>query len=84
MKKNINEDIIIATGKSYKLSNIVKLIFEQYDMNWKKNITFSRTLFRPGENKIMKANISKLKKLKINPKINLPEIINFLCNNDYS
>ena len=84
MKKNINEDIIIATGKSYKLSNIVKLIFEQYDMNWKKNITFSRTLFRQGENKKMKANISKLKKLKINPKINLPEIINFLCNNDYS
>tara|TARA_B100000989_G_scaffold143982_1_gene107280 strand:- start:1902 stop:2846 length:945 start_codon:yes stop_codon:yes gene_type:complete len=84
MKKNINEDIIIATGKSYKLSNIVKLIFEQYNMNWKKSVIFSRTLFRPGENKIMKANISKLKKLKISPKINLPEFINFLCNNDYT
>ena len=45
---------------------------------------FSIKTLVEGENKIMKANISKLKKLKISPKINLPEFINFLCNNDYT
>ena len=39
--KNFNEDIVIATGKSQKLSNIVKDIFKKFDLDWKEHVKFS-------------------------------------------
>ena len=82
MKKNFNEDIVIATGKSQKLSNVVKAIFKKFNLHWKKYVKFSNKLARPHENKYVYADISKLKKLKMNPKITLPKIIGFLKQND--
>lgn len=84
MKKNFNEDIVIATGKSQKLSNVVKAIFEKFNLDWKKYVKFSNKLARPNENKYVYADISKLKKLKMNPKIKIPQIIGFLKQNDFN
>ena len=75
------EDYIIATGKSYKLKNVVKKIFEFYDLNWKKYVVTDKKLSRPSENKIIYANITKIEKLNLKPKKNLPYIIKELCKN---
>lgn len=84
MKKNFNEDIIIATGQSQKLKNIVKDIFKKFNLDWKEHVKFSNKLVRPNENKYVYADISKLKKLKMVPKFNLPQIIDFLKQNDFN
>ena len=82
MKKNFNDDIIIATGKSEKLSIIVKDIFKKFNLDWKKHVKFSNKLARPNESKYVYADISKLKKLKMAPKLTVPQIIDFLTQND--
>ena len=70
MKKNFNDDIIIATGKSEKLSNIVKDIFKKFNLDWKEHVKFSNKLARLHESKYVYADISKLKKFKDGSKIN--------------
>ena len=51
------------------------MIFKEYNLNWKNFVVLSKKLQRPNENKIIFANINKIKKLNIYPKIFLPEII---------
>ena len=84
MKRNFNEDIVIATGKSQKLSIIVKDIFKKFNLDWKEFVKYSKKLARPNENKYVCADISKLKKLKMAPKCTLPQIIDFLIQNDFN
>ena len=84
MRKNFNEDIVIATGKSQKLSNIVKDIFKRFNLDWREYVKFSNKLARPYENKYVYADVSKLKKLKMAPKHTLPQIIDFLTKNDFN
>jgi GDPmannose 4,6-dehydratase len=84
MRKNFNEDIVIATGKSQKLSNIVKDIFKKFNLDWKEYVKFSNKLARSNENKYVYADVSKLKKLKMAPKYTLPQIIDFLTKNDFN
>ena len=79
INKNFYQDYIIATGKSYKLKTIVKKIFQFHGLNWTKYVQIDKELTRPSENKIISADISKLKKLNLKPSNSLNFIINKLC-----
>ena len=84
MKKNFNEDIVIASGKSQKLRVIVKDIFKKFNLDYKEFVKYSNKLARPNENKYVYADISKLKKLKMAPKFTFRQIIDFLIQNDFN
>ncbi len=56
------EDLIIATGKTYKLKFLINQIFKYYDLNWKKNVKIKKSLLRKYESKVNRADNRKLKK----------------------
>jgi len=75
MMKKIISDYVIATGKSVKLKDLVIMIFKSYNLNWKNHVKISKKFKRIGENQNVYADISKLKNMKISPKIFISEII---------
>ena len=56
------EDLIIATGKTYKLKFLINQIFKYYGLNWKKNIKIKKSLLRKYESKVNRADNRRLKK----------------------
>lgn len=69
------DDFIIATGISYSLEDFVKCIFEDLDLDWKKYVRQSESLFRPNELLISIADPSKAEqKLNWYAKKKMPEV----------
>ena len=66
-------DLIISSGKSYLLENMIKFIFEIKKLNYKNFITIDKNLFRKNEQLIvatdMKNTINRLKLFNWKPKI---------------
>ena len=80
-QKNI-EDIIIATGKSYKLKDLINKIFKYYNLNWLDHIQVDKALVRKNDAIIRKANNNKIKKkMSWEPKNDASQIILKLIKN---
>ena len=76
------EDLIIATGFTIKLKNVIKKIFENYKLDWKKHIKIEPDLLRKSDAKVRKANNSRIKnKFKWSPKYKPNEFVNNLIKN---
>jgi GDPmannose 4,6-dehydratase len=76
------EDLIIATGKTISLKEIISYIFKKYNLNWKKYIKTSSKNFRKDEIMESYADISRLKKiLKWKPVSDYKKILNRMYNN---
>ena len=73
------EDYIIATGHSNTLEEFVNETFNQLNLNWKEHVAIDKSLFRPSDLKVGKADTSKAEKL-LNWKANvqLNELISIL------
>ena len=63
--RNKPDDIILATGKSFKLKELIEHAYKFFNLNWKNYIVESSTLKRPHEIKEVKVNTTKTKN-KIN------------------
>lgn len=80
MTRKTFEDFLIATGKSYKLQKIIDLMFKEYGLNWKDYVILSNKFKRLNEYKVVYANNNKIKKLNLNPKVSLIDIVKKLTN----
>lgn len=81
LNRNKTDDYIIATGKTTKLRDVLKKIFQYYDVNLRGHIKYEKNLFRKFDSKIRKANIYKIKKnLKWIPKYNIDDVLFNLIN----
>lgn len=67
----------IAANKSFYIMDIVKMISEQLEVDFKENIVFVKD--RPFNDKIYKINCNKLKKLGWREKENLEKSIPEIC-----
>ncbi len=76
------EDLIVATGNSYKLKQLIKKIFKYYNLNWSNHVEVDKNLVRKNEALDRRADNSKIKK-KMNwkPKYDASEIITKLIEN---
>jgi len=76
------DDIIIASGKSYKISYLIKFAFSYLKLDWKKFIFFSNKKFlRPREIYKNQADLSyTAKKIKWTPKTDAKTLIIKLIN----
>ena len=42
-------DYVIASGKSNSLENFVEIVFDYYDLDWKKHVEIDKSLFRQSD-----------------------------------
>ena len=76
-----NEDFVVATGKNFKLIEIIKKIFSIQNLKIKNNLKISKSLFRRNEILKNRANINKMKrKLNWKPKFKIEKILLRLIN----
>ena len=76
-KGKFQEIYNIASDKKYKVTNVIKIISNYLNIDFKKNIKFIKD--RPFNDKIYKINCSKLKKLNWKVKRNLINDISIIC-----
>jgi len=76
------DDIIIASGNSYKISDLIKFAFKYLKLDWKKFILFSNKKFlRPREIYKNRADLSYTKKkIKWTPKTDAKTLLKKLIN----
>jgi len=76
-----NEDFVVATGKNFKLIEIIKKIFSIQNLKIKNNLKISKSLFRRNEILKNRANINKIKrKLNWKSKFKIEKILLKLIN----
>lgn len=56
-------DFIIASGASHSLEQFVEKVFSPYGLDWKKHIKVDKSLFRPLDIHVSRANPSKARKI---------------------
>lgn len=70
------DDYVIATGNSYSLEQFVEKVFMSYSLDWKKYVQVNKSIFRPLDIKISRANPEKARqKLGWMSKTTLDELI---------
>jgi GDPmannose 4,6-dehydratase len=70
------DDYVIATGVSYSLEQFVEKAFTAYGLDWKKYVQVDKSIFRPLDIKISRANPEKARqKLGWRSKTTLDELI---------
>jgi len=57
------DDYVIATGISYSLEQFVEKAFLAFDLEWKKYVQVDKSLFRPLDINVSRANPSKAKEI---------------------
>jgi dTDP-glucose 4,6-dehydratase len=67
----------VGSEDCYKITDVIKLIANNLNINYNKNICFVKN--RPFNDKIYKINCKKLKKLQWHPKLQLRDKIYQLC-----
>ncbi len=55
------DDYVIATGTSYSLEQFVEKAFEPYGLDWKKYVQVDKSLFRPLDIHVSRADSAKAK-----------------------
>ena len=55
------DDYVIATGTSYSLEQFVEKAFEPYGLDWKKYVQIDKSLFRPLDIHVSRADSAKAK-----------------------
>jgi GDPmannose 4,6-dehydratase len=53
------DDYVIATGSTRPLRDFVEVAFKQVDLDWREHTVVDKSLFRPTELSIGRANPSK-------------------------
>lgn len=78
-------DFIIATGETNSLQDFVIEVFNQLNLNWEDHIVIDKTLFRPSDLKLGKADPSMAKKLlSWESSVKLKELISILIKEELS
>ena len=79
MQQNKAEDFVIGTGKSYSLRDFVKSAFKEVNLNWKDHVVTDKSLLRPTDLLLSRANPSKaLKVLKWKARFEMNDVIKMM------
>ena len=79
------EDFVIGTGNLHTVKDFIKLAFNRVGLNYKKFIEIDKTLFRPNDKIILKADYKKAKnKLRWEPTIKFKSLVNEMVDYDLS
>ena len=76
-------DFVIGTGKMHSVKEFAKIAFSIANLDYKKYIKFDKSLLRPAEVDILKANYGKAKKiLKWKPTVSFNQLVKEMVKED--
>ena len=76
-------DFVIGTGKMHSVKEFAKIAFSIANLDYKKYIKFDKSLLRPAEVDILKANYGKAKKvLKWEPTVKFNQLVKEMVKED--
>ena len=79
MNQNVPDDYILATGKSITLEDFINYAFAKFNLDYKKYLKVEKSLYRPLDIIISKANPKKAnKELNWESKHSLDKLIDIM------
>ena len=73
---NIHEDFVIGSGIGNSIEELIQIIFEELDLDYKKHIKINQELLRDGDPEVIISDPSKLKNiLGWTPKLNFRDLV---------
>ena len=76
LQQDYPEDFVIATGKSYSLTDFVRVTFSTFDLDWRDYVLQSEELFRPTDLLVGCADPRKvMQKLGWRASLHMPQVI---------
>ena len=73
---NIHDDFVIGSGIGNSIEDLIQIIFEELDLDYKKHIKINQELLRDGDPEVIISDPSKLKsKLGWTPKLNFRDLV---------
>ena len=73
---HIPEDFVIGSGTGHSIEELIQIIFEELDLDYKKHIKINEKLLRDGDPEVIISDPSKLKDmLGWNPKLNFRDLV---------
>lgn len=63
LQQDVPDDFIIATGKSYALTDFVQSAFNYFNLDWREHVNHKETLLRPSEIMYSRSNPEKAKQV---------------------
>ena len=73
---NIHEDFVIGSGIGNSIEELIQIIFEELDLDYKKHIKINQELLRDGDPEVIISDPSKVKDiLGWAPKLNFKDLV---------
>jgi GDPmannose 4,6-dehydratase len=80
LQQETPSDYVLATGKTHKLSEFLKITFKYFDLDYQKYFRVNKKFIRPNEPQKLCGNSSKARKhLGWKPSLNFTELIHEMC-----
>ena len=77
------KDFVIGSGKTHSVKDFLKIAFKLVNKDYRNHVNIDKSLFRPNDKIILKANFNKAKKeLNWTPKINFKNLVKEMVLND--
>jgi len=77
------DDYVIATGKTYRVKDLIELAFSRLHLNWKDWVVVDERLYRPSEIHDLRGDYSKAgKELGWGPGMSFEELIRTMVDQD--
>ena len=79
------DDYVLATGRTHKLSDFLKLAFEYFELDYEKHVRINPKFVRPDEPRKLCGDSSKAKKVfGWKPTISFDQMVHEMCKASYS
>jgi GDPmannose 4,6-dehydratase len=77
------DDYVIGTGESHTVRDLVAIAFEHVGLDWKEHVVVDRTLVRPAEVDVLRADPSKARRqLDWRPTVGFAELVRMMVSAD--
>lgn len=77
------DDYVIGTGESHTVRDLVAIAFAHVGLDWKKHVVVDRTLVRPAEVDVLRADPSKAQRtLNWRPTVGFTELVRMMVSAD--
>ena len=77
------DDYVIATGETHTVKEMLELVFDRLQLDWKKHVKIDQKYYRPTEVDLLIGDASKAKKeLGWQPKVRFQELIAMMVDAD--